>query len=67
MKAYRVYSQRLSTTRGRPCSSTVICRFDGELKCDRAEDGAGAGRQILSRSLADTCGTELRGNRVNES
>ena len=61
------YIERLSTLQGRPCSSTVICRFDGEPECDGAEDGAGRGSRILSRSLADTCGTELSGNRVNES
>lgn len=58
--------KKVINTPGRPRSSTVICRFDGGLKCDGAEDVAGRGGRIPSRSLADTCGTELSGNRVNE-
>lgn len=33
------------------CFSTVICRFDGELVCDRAEDGGRAGQQNPQQAL----------------
>ncbi|TNN62391.1 Protein S-Myc [Liparis tanakae] len=45
------------------CHGLIICRFDGGLECDGAEDVAGRGGGNPSRSLADTCGTELSGNR----
>lgn len=63
----RIKSEVL-TFQGRPCSLTVICRFDVQREVRRGRiRGPGGAARILSRRLPDTCGTKLSGNQVNES
>lgn len=58
--------RQVLTLEGRSGGTTVICRVDVELEVRWGKAGGG-GDRVLSRRLADTCGTKLSANRVNES